>query len=103
MYTSEHKLLFNEAVTRLQHNLESTLPFTGSAIWNWIISQHPPDAWTHPRGFPFCLILWWVEQDINGANDFAFQTDLIYASITAYCQIRLVDNVMDGHAQKEYQ
>jgi hypothetical protein len=103
MYTAEHEALINIAVVRFQADLAAKLPFTGNTIWQWVISQHPPEIWTHPRGFPFFLIPWWAEGEINGAVDTAFQTDLIYASIVAYCQIRMIDNVMDGHASQEHQ
>jgi len=103
MYTPEHAALIEGALGRLQADLSANLPFTGEGIWRWMIEQHPPEVWTHLRAFPFFLIPWWVEQDISGTADPEFQADLIYASIAAYCHIRLVDNIMDGHATQEYQ
>ncbi|HVU10272.1 MAG TPA: hypothetical protein VHD90_03300 [Phototrophicaceae bacterium] len=102
MYAPEHIALIRSAFERLHTDLSETLPFTGEAIWHWMTAQHPPELWTHPRAFPFFLIPWWVENDITDSVDAEFQGDLTYASIAAYAHIRLVDNIMDGHAAQEY-
>ena len=40
---------------------------------------------------------WWLEDCIRGEVHAEFQTDLMYSTVSGYCFIRMLDDVMDGH------
>jgi hypothetical protein len=51
---------------------------------------------THPQAFPMLLLPWWLEQSLRGSPDAAFHGDVVYASITGYYFVRMIDDLMDG-------
>jgi hypothetical protein len=61
----------------------------------------PADYFKHPLAFPSLLLPWWLERTIQPEPDLAFQGDLVYSTINGYYYIRLIDNLMDGHATVE--
>jgi hypothetical protein len=64
---------------------------------------HPAESYfMHPLAFPALLLPWWLEKTLSTPTD-ALQADLAYSTINGYYYIRLIDNLMDGHATIERQ
>src|SRR6185369_11102253 len=53
-------------------------------------------------GFPLLRLPWWLEKTLRPQPVLTFQADLVYSSMNGYYYIRLLDNVMDGHATVEH-
>ncbi len=53
------------------------------------------DYFQHPLAFPMLLLPMWAEDAVSGRVDDAFQSDLVYSSVSGYYFIRMIDNVMD--------
>ena len=53
------------------------------------------------RGFPSLLLPWWLGKTLEKKPDLRFHSDLVYSTVNGYYYVRLVDNVMDGHAADE--
>jgi len=64
-------------------------------------SNQPEEYFKHPRSFPILLLPWWLEKTLHPCPDAAFQLDLVRSTINGYYYIRLIDNLMDGHATVE--
>ena len=92
-------------VGRVFTRLGRDLPLMARDLQNWMTqlagSPEPADYFLHPVAFPLMLLPWWVERQLKGEVDPDFQSDLIFSNATMYYYIRLVDNVMDGHATVE--
>jgi hypothetical protein len=93
------------AVTRLRAELSQAAPYLAGQVEPWLLqlagSNQPADYFRHPLAFPALLLPWWLEQTIHPQPDPAFQADLAYSTINGYYYIRLIDNLMDGHATVE--
>ncbi len=57
----------------------------------------------HPNSYPMLLFPWWMELSLHRDPDPQFQADLIRSTVCGYYAIRMVDNLMDGHATIELQ
>ena len=64
-------------------------------------SENPEMYFKHPQAFPMLLLPWWAEKSILGRLDTDFQSSIVNATINGYYYIRLIDNLMDGHATVE--
>jgi hypothetical protein len=80
-------------------------PALAARISDWMRqlarSPHPADYFINPIGFPLLRLPWWLEQTLLAEPARAFQADLVYSTVNGYYYIRLLDNVMDGHASVE--
>lgn len=106
MVDRELDLLVDEALARLQGALEEASPHMAEQVCGWIeeLAQGTPVAYfTQPRSFPMLLFPWWLEKTLHGRPDVAFQGDLVYSTVNGYYFVRLIDNLMDGHATVELQ
>jgi len=105
MYDPSLSRLITAAVLRLQTDLARTAPFLGQQLSGWIRqiagSREPEDYFKHPLAFPALLLPWWLEKSWTDTPDPLLQTDLAYSTINGYYYIRLIDNLMDGHATVE--
>jgi hypothetical protein len=97
--------LVQSSVHRALDDLAQDMPRSAASVLAWISdlsgTREPADYFLHPVAFPFLLLPWWLEHQIRGANDHAFQSDLIRSNVYGYYYTRLIDNVMDGHATVE--
>jgi hypothetical protein len=105
MYSAHLSDLIAAAVARLQANMAESAPFMAGQVAAWF--KHlsgpldPKDYFQHPQAFPALLLPGWLEQASRVEPDRAFQADLAYSTISGYYAIRLMDNLMDGHATIE--
>jgi len=92
-------------VGRLYRGLDRDLPRMAAGIQTWMKalagSEEPADYFLHPVAFPLMLLPWWLERQLRGQADPDFQSDLVLSNASLYYYVRLVDNVMDGHATVE--
>jgi hypothetical protein len=95
------------ALARLQAEMHRAAPALGGQVWAWMRdlarSPQPEDYFRNPIGFPMLLLPWWLERTIRPEPELAFQSDLVYSTVNGYYYVRLLDNVMDGHATVELQ
>ena len=95
--------LITRAAERLDHTLESETPAVASALLPWLqtltTSGRLVDYFTHPRRFPMLLLPWWAAEvaGSRGAED--FHGDVVYSTMCAYCQVRLMDDVVDRRGE----
>ena len=105
MYDPKLTQLIETAIAQSNAEMERDGPFMASQVILWqrqlSVTGHSVDAFKHPESFPILLLPWWLEKTIHSAPDPAFQLDLIRSSINGYYYIRLIDNLMDGHATVE--
>lgn len=105
MYDPRLSNLIAAAVARLQAGMAEAAPFMAEQVDSWL--KHlsgpagPKNYFQHPLAFPSLLLPWWLENSIRVEPDVAFQADLVYSTINGYYAIRLMDNLMDGHATVE--
>jgi hypothetical protein len=94
-----------QSMDRIRHDLSAALPLTAAPIEAWmrdLAGNLPPAAYfTHPHAFPMLLLPWWLAQTLAPAPDQPFQADVIYSTMNGYYYIRMIDNLMDGHATGE--
>lgn len=95
------------AAAQLQDSIRRYLPHSADLIGDWTIrlagEADPAAYFRHPHAFPMLLLPWWLEQTLADAPESALQTDLAYSTMHGYYYIRLIDNLMDGHATNEQQ
>lgn len=104
MYDQELSRIIDAALVRMQTEMEQAAPFLAQRVCAWMTdlgNGSPPDYFKHPLGFPMLLVPWWLEKTLHASPDTAFQADLVYSTINGYYYIRLIDNLMDGHATVE--
>ncbi|RME98923.1 MAG: hypothetical protein D6768_16195 [Chloroflexi bacterium] len=107
MHNSPLNQIVAQASERLEADLHTAMPEVGAAVNQWLRglsgTANPADYFLHPLAFPSLLLPWWLDGTLNGNPDAAVQAELVYSTINGYYAIRLVDNVMDGHATVEPQ
>lgn len=105
MYDPHLSQIITAAVTRLQTEMSQAAPYLAGQVEPWLRqlagSAQPADYFQHPLAFPSLLLPWWLEQTIHPQPELPFQADLAYSTINGYYYIRLIDNLMDGHATVE--
>jgi hypothetical protein len=105
MYDPPLNRIITEAVSRLHTELEQVAPYMAQHISQWMRqlsgTAQPEDYFKHPLAFPALLLPWWLEKTLCQNPDVALQSDLAYSTINGYYYIRLIDNLMDGHATVE--
>ena len=105
MYPHQLSQIITQAIVRLQTDLHQAAPVMAAQVVPWLESlagsARPEDYFKHPLAFPALLLPWWVEQSLGPSPDLALQADLAYSTINGYYYIRLIDNLMDGHATVE--
>lgn len=97
--------LLTAALERLPTELGPSAPFLAGHVAAWMKrlagTPRPEDYFENPIGFPLLLLPWWLEKSIRSEPALAFQADLVYSTVNGYYYLRLLDNVMDGHATIE--
>lgn len=105
MYDQGLSSIITAALVRLVSELERSGPSMAQQVLSWMEDWssplRPEDAFKHPLSFPMLLLPWWSEKSLHENPDPAFQADLVYSTINGYYYIRLIDNLMDGHATVE--
>lgn len=101
-------LAIARALSRLRADLRAAVPAIADDIQAWQValagSAEPADYFTHIDGFPLLRLPWWMYHGARRAEvdpDPSFLDDLIHSTVCGYYYIRLIDNVMDGHAEVE--
>lgn len=93
------------ALRRLPARLGQVAPYLADQVTAWMrglaAAPDPADYFRNPLGFPLLRLPWWLGQTLAPAPDDTFQADLVYSTVNGYYFIRLVDNLMDGHALGE--
>jgi hypothetical protein len=102
---SEFDEIVRGAITRLETSLAQALPHSAGAVEQWrrgLSGDAPPESYfLHPLAFPSLRLPWWLAHTIAPAPIPALHLELAYSTINGYYYIRLLDNVMDGHATVE--
>ena len=97
--------LLATALARLQAEMKQAAPFLAAQVSAWMrelaCAPQPEDYFKNPIAFPLLLLPWWLEKTLHAEPALPFQSDLIYSTVNGYYYIRLLDNVMDGHATGE--
>lgn len=105
MQSQEFKNLMMAGTGLVFKRLYQDMPLTAPSLHKWAKglarSEEPADYFLHPIAFPLMLLPWWLERQVKGVCDREFQLNLISSNVCMYYYIRLVDNVMDGHATIE--
>jgi hypothetical protein len=106
MYDPGLSTIVDAACARLYAGLEQAAPFMAPRVLAWMRDAgretvEPADRFKHPESFPMLLLPWWLESTLRPAPDSSFQADLVFSTLNGYLFIRLIDNVMDGHATVE--
>jgi len=93
------------AHARLEADLVRDLPGLSGRVRPWMAGlSHtgaPPDYFLHPEAYPLVRIPFWLLERLNAPVDDAFAADLVYAALSGYYYLRLMDNLMDGHGAIE--
>lgn len=105
MHDPEFQRLMKAGISRVHDSLDRDLPRVASNLQRWMKdlagSDEPADYFLHPLAFPLMLLPWWLERQFRGHCDTSLQTNLIFSNACMYYYVRMVDNVMDGHATVE--
>jgi hypothetical protein len=107
MYPAQLSETIAGAIIRLEADLEQAMPLVADQLKAWLADlaggNRPQTYFEHPLAFPSLLLPWWLDSCLRDAPDETLQADLAYSTINGYLYIRLIDNVMDGHATVETQ
>ena len=105
MPAQQFKDLMNSAFDKLFRQLKLDMPLIAPKLHGWAKdlggTENPADYFLHPVAFPLMLLPWWLESQLREQCNTSFQEDLMISNASLYYYIRLVDNVMDGHATIE--
>lgn len=104
MVDRELDRIIDAALARIQTEMKLAAPYLAQQVSGWMRDLgkgSPQDYFKHPLGFPMLRFPWWLEKTLHASPDTTFQADLIYSTINGYYYIRLIDNLMDGHATVE--
>ncbi len=97
--------VIDKSLRAVRESLGRWTPQMSELFYEWTSeyynSNDLSEPFMHARAFPMLLFPWWFEQSITGKCDSSFQQDLITSTICGYQYIRIMDNVMDEHAEKE--
>jgi hypothetical protein len=97
--------LLTGATARLRSEMSQAAPRMADQVWDWMrqlgASDRPEDYFQKPVAFPLFRLPWWLEKTLRPNPSLAFQADLVYSTMNGYYYIRLLDNLMDGHATVE--
>ena len=87
------------AFARLEARLGAT-PELLARVFAWLErlspTDDPADYFRQRRTLPILTLPEWTARALGVEADDAFLDDLTYSTIAGYCQIRLLDDVMDG-------
>ena len=105
MYDPQLKKIVRETILSIQNEMSQMAPFMAGAVDRWVKqlarTPNPEDYYLHPKAFPMLLLPWWMEETFRPSPDIAFQSAVIYSSISGYYYTRLVDNLMDEGGEEE--
>ena len=97
--------LVSAACARVQDETARSAPFLCQAVSEWMAhlssTGRAPDYFLQPRTFPFLRLPLWAARSFAVEPDPEFLADVTYSTINGYYYIRLLDNLMDGHATVE--
>lgn len=99
------RILVHGACARIEDEFTRRAPFLGRHVRGWMAHLSPtgkaPDYFLQPRSFPLLQLPWWAAGSFTAEHDCEFLADILYSTICGYYYIRMLDNVMDGHATVE--
>lgn len=105
MYDDGLSALMARAADRIFEGMTAATPAMGEIVGRWIRNlspgEAPEDYFKYPPAYPIFLLPWWLEASIAPERDEAFMADVVYSTMCGYYYIRLLDNLIDGHATAE--
>ncbi len=105
LYPPKLSHIITDSISRLQTEMAQAAPFMAQQVADWTAqlsgTPRPEEYFMHPLAFPSLLLPWWIEQTLTDRPDLTLQADIAYSTINGYYHIRLIDNLMDGHATVE--
>lgn len=105
MYDQEIDALMARSASRIVADMKSAAPSMGEMAGRWIESlspgNPPQEYFKYPAAFPIFLLPWWLEESVAPAREPAFMADVVTSTMCGYYYIRLLDNLIDGHATSE--
>lgn len=91
--------LVRAAGRRLTATLARETPALGATALPWLTGLSRGgdlgDYFLHPRRFPVVQLPWWAAEGTSSRQDLAFHEDLVLGTMSGYCHVRLLDDVMD--------
>lgn len=98
-YDPPFDAIVEAAADRLTAVLKRETPSLGSRVLPWLgeLSRtgRLVDYFTNPRRFPILLLPWWAVEDTPSRDDRQFHEDVALSTMSGYCYIRLLDDLMD--------
>lgn len=86
-------------IERLEADLARFAPHVADRFWAWLRTLAPgvelDSLFLHPGRFPFLKLPYWILEASDAESDPAFLHGLTRSSVSGYCLIRLVDELMD--------
>lgn len=105
MHPAHFRDLLAAGLAQVTARLDRDMPLIAPQLQAWMRdlagSHEPADYFLHPVAFPLMALPWWLERQLQGAHEHDFQLNLVAGNACLYYYVRLVDNVMDGHATVE--
>ncbi len=100
-YDPELAAIVARSLARISAEARESSPVLAGHIASWLADlagdRTPQEYFTHPSSFPMLQVPWWVEETLQTPPDFSFQENLVFSTLSGYCYVRLLDNLMDGH------
>lgn len=97
--------LVADAAERLVADLERHGPSMRVLVERWMtdlaVGGAPQQYFDYEAAYPIFLLPWWLAGSLRSNGDDGFLADVVYSTMSGYYYIRLLDNLMDGHATTE--
>lgn len=88
-----------QAIERLTGSLSAAAPTLSREFWSWILAESPQgdveSYFLHPDRFPFLTLPYWIMGREDGEGHRSFLADLTRSSVSGYCYLRLLDDLLD--------
>ena len=101
LFDSSFLTTAGQSAQRALADLSSQSPQLAGRTLKWLALRsdinHPENYFTHLQSLPLLALPWWLEIALRGTVDLAFQSDLMYSSMSGYYFTRMLDDLMDGH------
>ncbi len=107
LYDETLRQIIRAAIERVQRSpVTERVPFVAGQTHTWLKAlAGEGDMFRmliHPDSYPMMLMPWCAEQSVCRTPDQRFFEDLAYSILNGYFTVRMIDNVMDGHATVEH-
>ena len=103
LYDEPFAAIVRAAGERLEATLARETPALATRVLPWLASLSRSgrlaDYYMHPRRFPMLLIPWWAVEGTASRDDLGFHEDLAYSTMSGYCFVRLLDDLVDQRGE----